>query len=116
MITVLPQPQSNQIELPNVLAALGDQTRLAIVGYLARIGPEGMICREFHGLCSKTNLTYHVGKLREAGIVSVMPEGTRRRIILRQADLDERFPGFLPAIIASASNLPELTHYEAENA
>jgi DNA-binding transcriptional ArsR family regulator len=114
MSSSLPQPDSEQIELPNVLAALGDETRLAIVGHLARIGTEGMICGQFHALTSKTNLTYHVGKLREAGVVTVTPEGTRRRIKLRQVDLDRRFPGFLDAIVASAADLPPLIHAEDE--
>ena len=32
----LPHPSVDQIDLANVLAVLGDQTRLAVVGYLAR--------------------------------------------------------------------------------
>ena len=103
----LPHPDAEQITLPAVLAALGDETRLAIIGYLARHDEEaGMICREFHGLTSKTNLTYHIGKLREAGVVHVEPEGTRRRVTLRRADLDSRFPGFLDTVIATAVRLP----------
>ena len=102
-------PDADQITLPAVLAALGDETRLAIIGYLAReenLGGLGMTCGQFCDLTSKTNLTYHVAKLREAGVVNVRPEGTRRRISLRRADLDEKFPGFLDTIIASAINLP----------
>jgi DNA-binding transcriptional ArsR family regulator len=102
-------PDADQITLPAVLAALGDETRLAIIGHLAReenLGCFGMTCGQFADLTSKTNLTYHVAKLREAGVVNVRPEGTRRRISLRRADLDEKFPGFLDTIIASAINLP----------
>jgi DNA-binding transcriptional ArsR family regulator len=103
----LPHPDVEQISLATVLAALGDETRLAIIGYLARNDEEmGMICRQFHVLTSKTNLTYHIGKLREAGVVHVEPEGTRRRVTLRRADLDSRFPGFLDTVIATAIRLP----------
>ena len=71
----LPHPSPDQITLPAVLAALGDETRLAIVGCLARChAPDGMVCGQFGGLTSKTNLTYHVAKLREAGVVTVRPE------------------------------------------
>lgn len=102
-------PDTDQITLPTVLAALGDETRLAIVGYLARqetVGCFGVTCGQFSDITSKTNLTYHVAKLREAGVVNVLPEGTRRLISLRRADLDQLFPGFLDTIIASAVALP----------
>lgn len=103
----LPHPSLDQITLPAVLAALGDETRLAIVGCLARCdAPDGMMCGRFGGLTSKTNLTYHVAKLREAGVVCVRPEGTRRYISLRRDDLNARFPGFLDSVIASTADLP----------
>ncbi|HVG46945.1 MAG TPA: helix-turn-helix domain-containing protein [Rubellimicrobium sp.] len=103
-------PSPDQITLPVVLAALGDETRLAIVGCLARChAPDGMVCGQFGGLTSKTNLTYHVAKLREAGVVWVRPEGTRRYISLRRDDLDARFPGFLDSVIASTADLPRVT-------
>lgn len=102
----LPHPDIDQIALPNVLSALGDETRLAIIGYLARHEDIGMTCGQFSDLTSKTNLTYHLSKLREAGVVNIRPEGTRRRVTLRREDLDQRFPGFLDTIIASAITLP----------
>ena len=65
-----------------------------------------MTCGQFTDLASKTSITYHVGKLREAGVVMVRPEGTRRRVTLRREDLDARFPGFLNSIIASTVGMP----------
>ena len=112
--TPLPQPDADQISLPNVLAALGDQTRLAIIGHLARHETRGMTCGQFTDLASKTGITYHVAKLREAGIVRVQPEGTRRRVTLRRADLDSRFPGFLDSIIASVGDPPPLEGYDPD--
>ena len=41
--------------------------------------------------------------LREAGLVRVQPEGTRRMLQLRRDDLDRRFPGFLDSIVACAT-------------
>ena len=103
----LPHPDTNQITLPNVLTALGDETRLAIIGCLALCeATNGLVCGQLGGLTSKTNLTYHVAKLREAGVVNVRPEGTKRRVTLRRDDLDSRFPGFLDTVIASAVDLP----------
>ena len=101
----LPHPDADQIALPNVLASLGDETRLAIIGHLSRCEPLGMTCGQFTDLASKTAISYHVSKLREAGVINVTPEGTRRRVTLRRADLDARFPGFLDSIIASTGDL-----------
>lgn len=101
----LPHPDAEQITLPNVLAALGDETRLAIIGHLSRCEPIGMTCGQFTDLAGKTAITYHVAKLREAGVVNVTPEGTRRRVTLRRSDLDTRFPGFLDSIITSTRDL-----------
>lgn len=101
----LPHPDADQITLPNVLTTLGDQTRLAIIGTLARNEELGMLCGQFTDLASKTAISYHVAKLREAGVVNVTPEGTRRRVSLRRADLDARFPGFLDSIISSTRHL-----------
>jgi DNA-binding transcriptional ArsR family regulator len=102
----LPHPSADQISLPNVLAALGDQTRLAIIGYLARNDGQSMACGQFLDLGSKTSLSYHIAKLREAGVVRVEPCGTQRLVSLRRDDLDARFPGFLDSVVASAIALP----------
>lgn len=99
----IPHPDIEQIELPLVLTALGDETRLAIIGHLARHGGIGMTCGQFLGLASKTSLSYHLARLREAGVIHIRPEGTRRLVTLRRDDLDLRFPGFLDAVIASAA-------------
>lgn len=101
----LPHPDTEEISLPDVLATLGDQTRLAIIGTLARCEPTGMLCGQFTDLASKTAISYHVARLREAGVVNVTPEGTRRRVTLRRGDLDTRFPGFLDSIIGSTRDL-----------
>jgi DNA-binding transcriptional ArsR family regulator len=103
----LPHPDADQISLSTVLAALGDETRLAIIGCLAQCeATNGLVCGQLGGLTSKTNLTYHVAKLREAGVVNVRPEGTKRRVTLRREALDSRFPGFLDTVIASAIEMP----------
>ena len=52
----LPHPAIDQITLPNVLSALGDDTRLSIVGMLARNEGTSMTCGQFYELGSKTLL------------------------------------------------------------
>ena len=102
-MTTLPHPDTEDIAFAQVLAALGDETRLAIVRILAENGEEPMRCGQFLHLGSKTGLSYHLSKLREAGLVRVQPEGTRRMLQLRRDDLDRRFPGFLDSIVACAT-------------
>ena len=110
----LTHPDLDQIELANVLTALGDETRLAMIGYMASNDEVEMSCGQFLGLGSKTALSYHLSKLREAGIVTVRPQGTRRLISLRRADLDQRFPGFLDAILGSARDAAQ--HVQSQKA
>lgn len=98
----LNHPDTDRIDLADVLTALGDETRLAMVGYLVRSNQPEMACGQFYTLGSKTALSYHLAKLREAGIVNVRPMGTKRLVSLRRADLDARFPGFLDSIAPSA--------------
>lgn len=112
----LPHPSADQITLPNVLAVLGDQTRLAIVAYLARHEGTPMNCGQFLDFGSKTNLSYHLAKLREAGITQTEIVGTSRLITLRRTDLDRRYPGLLDSVIAGAADLPMLEKLEAASA
>ena len=102
----LPHPTTDQIELAAVLGVLGDATRLAIVGYLARNEGMPLSCNQFLTLGSKTNLSYHLAKLREAGVTRTEAVGTSRLISLRRADLDARFPGLLDSIVSAARDLP----------
>src|SRR5262245_30038833 len=95
-------PATDQIDLATVLSVLGDPTRLAIVGHLARNEGLEVTCSRFLDLGSKTNVSYHLSKLREAGVTRTETRGTSRLISLRRADLNARFPGLFDSIIASA--------------
>jgi DNA-binding transcriptional ArsR family regulator len=102
----LPHPSVDQIELATVLSVLGDPTRLGIVGYLARRQGKPLNCSQFLDFGSKTNLSYHLARLREAGITRTEIVGTSRLITLRRDDLERRFPGLLDSIVAAAPDLP----------
>ena len=91
----LPHPTADQITLPNVLSALGDDTRLAIVGLLARNEATSMTCGQFCDLGSKTSLSYHLAKLREAELVAVERHGTTLIYHLNMSILEEALSGFL---------------------
>lgn len=101
----LPHPTPDQISLANVLAVLGDSTRLTIIAQLARDETMPMRCGQFYDLGSKTNISYHLAKLREAGVVQTEVSGTSRLISLRRTDLDRLFPGLLDSVIASAPDI-----------
>jgi DNA-binding transcriptional ArsR family regulator len=107
-MTLLPQPEKDRIELSRVMESLSDPTRLAVVAFLASLPgefPEAR-CGAFSAFGSKQNLTYHLTKLREAGVTRARPQGTSRYVSLRRDDLDERFPGLLDSIIAAALSEP----------
>jgi len=115
----LPHPTADQISLPIVLGVLGDPTRLAIVRYLASKEGVPMNCSKFLDLTSKTNLSYHLAKLREAGVTRAEVVGTSRLITLRRDDLDRRFPGLLDSVIAAAGDdaaLPTIGGHDVEAA
>lgn len=102
----LPHPSADQLDLATILAVLGDATRLGIVATLSRNEGTAFPCNHFLELGSKTNISYHLAKLREAGVTRTEAVGTSRLISLRRADLEKRFPGLLDSILAAAKQAP----------
>lgn len=102
----LPHPSTDQLDLATILAVLGDATRLGIVATLARDEGAALPCNHFLELGSKTNISYHLAKLREAGVTRTEAVGTSRLISLRRADLEKRFPGLLDSILSAARQAP----------
>jgi len=96
----LQHPDPGQIALSDVLEALSDPIRRGIVQRLSQDGE--CSCSTFRAYASKTNLSYHLARLRTAGLVRVRPEGTCRMLSLRSDDVEARFPGLLQAVLASA--------------
>ncbi|GAA1287917.1 metalloregulator ArsR/SmtB family transcription factor [Pseudonocardia aurantiaca] len=96
--TVLPQPAREEIRIEQVLQALGDPVRLLFVRALAR-SPEGVACGAVPLPVTKSTRTHHLRILREAGVISMRAEGTRRLSSLRREDLDARYPGLLDGVL-----------------
>ncbi|SHF69954.1 DNA-binding transcriptional regulator, ArsR family [Kaistia soli DSM 19436] len=92
-------PDIDQIDLSAVLDALSDPTRREIVAYLSEVGEDS--CGSMSPFSSKTNLTYHLARLRESGVTRTRIEGPRRLISVRAADIEQRFPGLLPSILTA---------------
>jgi DNA-binding transcriptional ArsR family regulator len=97
----LHHPATTELELPTVLHALSDPQRLSIVRKLSA-DPEPRPCGSFDVSVSKSTCTHHFRVLREAGLIEQEVLGTARLNSLRREDLDERFPGLLDAVLASA--------------
>lgn len=95
-------PSREQIQLEDVLAALGHPVRMQILRALTAEGE--CPCRsvtEALGV-TKSTATHHWRVLREAGVIAQRPEGRNMLTTVRCEDLAVRFPGLLDAILASA--------------
>jgi DNA-binding transcriptional ArsR family regulator len=94
----LDYPARDDIELVDVLQALGDPVRLQLVRILAEANG-AICCSEIPLPVSKSTGSHHLKVLREAGVVRAQVDGTRRYYNLRSDDLDARFPGLLKGVI-----------------
>ncbi len=92
----LPHPKSEDIQLTEVLAALSDPVRLAIVSTLADGRERGW--SEFDVDVANSTLSHHMKMLREAGVINHRKDGTRCFVSLRP-ELEQNFPGLLGCIL-----------------
>lgn len=97
------QPPAAEIRLVDVLDALADPIRLAMVARLSTLGSEKCtdINNDMH--VHKSTMSHHYRVLREAGVTETAVHGRERWISLRRADLDARFPGLLAPILTAAT-------------
>src|SRR3954469_2368229 len=98
----LPHPTRSQITLTEVLAALSDPVRLAIVSRLAKTPADEHNWNDFADLgVAPSTLSHHMKTLRLAGLITHRKSGTRCHVSLRP-DLDTRFPKLVPTILTHA--------------
>ncbi|RAY15573.1 transcriptional regulator [Actinomadura craniellae] len=97
-------PPREQIELADVLNALGHPIRLKIVRSLAEQGE--CACSAISLDISKSTATHHWRVLRESGVIRQQQSGRTIMTSLRREDLDARFPGLLGVVLGGRS--PEL--------
>jgi DNA-binding transcriptional ArsR family regulator len=93
------EPAVDALRLPRVLHALSDPVRLDIVRLLAK--EQECRCGGLGAPVSKSTLSHHLKTLREAGVTRTRQSGTTRYVSLRRAELDERFPGLLAAVLSA---------------
>jgi DNA-binding transcriptional ArsR family regulator len=99
-MSTLIQPDSDQMQLATVMAALSDPVRVTIVRALAAQGE--FACGTLALSVSPATRSHHFRVLREAGITNTRVAGTHRFVSLRREALDERFPGLLDAVLTAA--------------
>jgi DNA-binding transcriptional ArsR family regulator len=96
-------PARDDITLAGVLAALADPMRLRIVKAL--IGQGDCMSCTAAAPCpemAKSTLSNHFRVLREAGLIQTTKKGVENRNVLREADINARFPGLLKAVLKHA--------------
>ena len=100
-------PARQDITLAGILSALADPTRLQIVRGLIGKG-DCMSCIEASPCpdIAKSTLSNHFRVLREAGLVQTSKKGVEHRNIVREADINARFPGLLKTILKYADDKP----------
>lgn len=95
----LSHPTIDDVTLEGVLHALSDPARLQIVRNLHTDCPKN--CSEAGcPTLPRSTLSHHFRILREAGLVRSEREGVSVHNVLRQDELNEKFPGLLPAILS----------------
>lgn len=93
-------PKLEDVALERVLYALSDPVRLSIVSQLARDGET--TCAALDRGRPRSSMSHHFRVLRDAGLVWTRNEGTTHMNALRLDEMEQRFPGLLPAILAVA--------------
>jgi DNA-binding transcriptional ArsR family regulator len=102
--TVLtPRPVAAITEL---LQAFADPVRLAVIRDLAE-STEPRPCGSLVQMVTKSTLSHHLKILREAGIIQMRVDGTRKLTSLRRAELNEAYPGLLESILRAPAPVPE---------
>ena len=98
-----PQPDVADIELLEVLKAVGDPVRLQMIGMLSDGQLRPCNPESFGVDVHKSTLSHHLKVLREAGVTSTLAEGRSRGVRLRKTDLDARFPGLVDGLLAGVT-------------
>ncbi|RDS84353.1 ArsR/SmtB family transcription factor [Dyella psychrodurans] len=96
-------PSIEDITVEGILHALSDPVRAAIYAELAI--SSGATCSNFLKISDrdipKSTLSQHFRALREAGLIRSERQGVEMRNTTRCAEIEQRFPGLLPAIMTA---------------
>lgn len=93
-------PELEDVTLPMVMQALSDPCRIEILRAL--MGAGELACGDIPLKQSKATVSHHFAVLRDAGLILTRNEGTRCLNMVREEELEQRFPGLLGLVSASA--------------
>ena len=100
----LVHPAIEDVTVEGILHALADPVRAAIYARLTAC-EHGTACSAFLQMqdreIPKSTLSQHFRALREAGLVRSERIGVEMRNTTRCAELNQRFPGLLPALMGA---------------
>ncbi|MGP6172611.1 ArsR/SmtB family transcription factor [Corynebacterium sp. A21] len=102
METTLNGPERSEIDLNKVFSALADPHRRAIIiELMGETSGTERTCASFDVPLSKSSRTFHFRVLRDAGLTWDTDYGNRKGVILREEDIEARFPGLLSVLANS---------------
>jgi DNA-binding transcriptional ArsR family regulator len=100
----LVHPALEDVSVEGILHALSDPVRAAIFGEIAASGC-ARTCSTFLSVSDRTipksTLSQHFKILRDAGLIRSERQGVEMRNTSRCAEVETRFPGLIPAIVAA---------------
>ncbi|MFG2478724.1 ArsR/SmtB family transcription factor [Streptomyces fagopyri] len=101
-------PALEEMEIGALFAALADPHRRRVIEVLCT-EEDGVerTCVSFGLDISKSTLTHHFRVLREAGLLRQVNYGNSRKVTLRRAELESRFPGLLDLVDTHQDPSPE---------
>ena len=88
------------VALQDVLSAVADPVRRAILRELASSPEWERSCGTFDLPVTKATRSHHFAVLRAAGLIEQRDAGARRLNRLRRPEFDEHFPGLLDLVLA----------------
>jgi len=101
-----PEVIEGEFDLASVMHALADPSRLRMVAALDE-GVElscSALAEQAGTAMAKSTTSHHLSVLREAGLIRTRHEGQKKLATLRRAELDQKFPGLLDAVIGATEN------------
>ncbi len=99
----LRHPDIESVTVADILHALADPIRLAIVAELMEAGGSGMNCIDTMTsakiVLAKSTCSQHFQILREAGLIHCERKGVELTSRLLYREVEQRFPGLLKGIL-----------------
>lgn len=100
----LTHPSIEDVTVEGILHALSDPVRVAIYAGIAA-ADGALTCSNFLQVCDraipKSTLSQHFRALREAGLIRSERHGVEMHNTTRCAEIQQRFPGLIGAIMAA---------------